>query len=180
MKHRLIVALCLLLVVLSSHAYRFRAFIPKENPTGTGVIVCPGGSYFWVDKQGEGDEVAQWFCDHGIAAFVVEYSHGGWASFTFHVYLKKRRFHGILCRRSSGDACRRAVGGNTAGTFFRGTDVSCGLDDASCHPQAFPSGTVGWFSYWGDDVSHDWHWWRHQLEYFIPPLLDHHAFINQT
>jgi esterase/lipase superfamily enzyme len=35
-------------------------------------------------------------------------------------------------------------------------------------------------SYWGDDVSHDWHWWRHQLEYYIPSLLDHHAFINQT
>jgi len=101
MKHRLIVALCLLLVGFSSYAYRFRAFIPKENPTGTGVIVCPGGSYFWLDKQGEGDEVAQWLCDNGIAAFVVEYSHGGWASFTFHVYLKKRRFpegFNDLCR----------------------------------------------------------------------------------
>ena len=101
MKHRFIVALCLLLVGLSSYAYQFRAFIPKENPTGTGVIVCPGGSYFWLDKQGEGDEVAQWLCDNGIAAFVVEYSHGGWASFIFHVYLKKRRFpegFNDLCR----------------------------------------------------------------------------------
>ena len=101
MKHRFIVTLCLLLVGLSSYAYRFRAFIPKENPTGTGVIVCPGGSYFWLDKQGEGDEVAQWLCDNGITAFVVEYSHGGWTSFTFHVYLKKRRFpegFNDLCR----------------------------------------------------------------------------------
>ena len=101
MKHRFIVTLCLLLVGLSSYAYRFRAFIPKENPTGIGVIVCPGGSYFWLDKKGEGDEVAQWLCDNGIAAFVVEYSHGGWASFTFHVYLKKRRFpegFNDLCR----------------------------------------------------------------------------------
>ena len=60
MKHRFIVALIILLVGISSYAYRFRAFIPQENPTGTGVIVCPGGSYFWLDKQGEGDEVAQW------------------------------------------------------------------------------------------------------------------------
>ena len=65
-----------LLVCISSYAYRFRAFIPKENPTGTGVIVCPGGSYFWMDKQGGGDEVAKWLCENGIAAFVVEYSLG--------------------------------------------------------------------------------------------------------
>ena len=54
MKYRFIVALIFLLVGISSYAYRFRAFIPQENPTGTGVIVCPGGSYFWLDKQGEG------------------------------------------------------------------------------------------------------------------------------
>ena len=60
MKHRFIVTLCLLLVGLSSYAYRFRAFIPKENPTGTGVIVCPGGSYFWLDKQGEGASLPLW------------------------------------------------------------------------------------------------------------------------
>ena len=101
MKYRYIVTLCLLLSGLFSYAYQFRAYIPQENPTGTGVIVCPGGSYFWLDKQGEGDEVAQWLCDNGIAAFVVEYSHGGWASFTFHVYLKSRRFpegFNDLCR----------------------------------------------------------------------------------
>lgn len=33
--------------------------------------------------------------------------------------------------------------------------------------------------YWGDDVSHDWIWWRHQLEYYIPNILDNHAFITE-
>ena len=92
MKYRFLVVLSLLLVCLSSYAYRFRAYIPQENPTGTGVIVCPGGSYFWLDKQGEGDEVAQWLCDNGIAAFVLEYSHGGWGAFTFHVRTPGRSF----------------------------------------------------------------------------------------
>ena len=29
--------------------------------------------------------------------------------------------------------------------------------------------------FWGSDVSHDWVWWRHQIEYFIPALLRHHT-----
>jgi esterase/lipase superfamily enzyme len=33
--------------------------------------------------------------------------------------------------------------------------------------------------YWGYDVSHDWQWWKHQLEYFIPHLLDQHSFITE-
>lgn len=48
-------------------------FIPEENPMGVGVIVCPGGSYFWHDYKTEGEGVAQWLCDSGIAAFVLTY-----------------------------------------------------------------------------------------------------------
>jgi esterase/lipase superfamily enzyme len=29
-----------------------------------------------------------------------------------------------------------------------------------------------WVDYWGWDVSHDWPWWRRQLAYFLPYLLD--------
>ena len=81
-----------LLVSLSVKAYKLTAYIPQENPTGTGVIVCPGGSYCWLDKQGEGHDVAQWLRDNGIAAFVLEYSHAGWASFAFHVHMASRSF----------------------------------------------------------------------------------------
>ena len=73
-------------------AYKLTAYIPQENPTGTGVIVCPGGSYCWLDKKGEGENVARWLCDNGIAAFVLEYSHAGWASFAFHVHTPGRMF----------------------------------------------------------------------------------------
>ena len=76
----------------SVHASRLTAYIPDKNPTGTAVIVCPGGSYFWIDKDIEGKQVAQWLRDNGIAAFVLEYSHGGWASFAFHVRFKEPSF----------------------------------------------------------------------------------------
>ena len=33
---------------------------------------------------------------------------------------------------------------------------------------------------WGEDVSHDWIWWRHQLEYFISRLLEHLAYVSET
>jgi len=68
------------------------AYIPAENPTRTAVIVCPGGSYFWLDKETEGKRVAQWLRDHQIAAFVLEYSHAGWAAFAYHVRTKGRSF----------------------------------------------------------------------------------------
>ena len=73
-------------------AYKLTAYVPTENPTGTGVIVCPGGSYFWLDKKTEGHGVARWLCDNGIAAFVLEYSHGGWGAFAFHMRTGGRIF----------------------------------------------------------------------------------------
>ncbi|MBO6143859.1 MAG: alpha/beta hydrolase [Prevotella sp.] len=39
----------------------------------TGVIVCPGGSYFWHDMETEGHEVARWLNSNGISAFVLKY-----------------------------------------------------------------------------------------------------------
>lgn len=41
------------------------------------VIVCPGGSYFWLDEQTEGADVASWLCENGIAAFVLRYRTAG-------------------------------------------------------------------------------------------------------
>lgn len=32
-------------------------------------------------------------------------------------------------------------------------------------------GIHAWFDYWGYDVSHDWYWWKKQLEYFLPYFL---------
>lgn len=59
------------------------AFRP-EHPVGISVIVCPGGSYFWLDKQNEGLEVGKWLQSRGITAFVLNYRTAGFTSFFWH------------------------------------------------------------------------------------------------
>ena len=101
---RLLFIILLSLFFVDATAYKLTPLIPRENATGVGVIVCPGGSYFWHDKQNEGHQVAQWLCENGIAAFVLEYSHGGWAAFAFHVRTAGRSFpagFNDLCRAMS-------------------------------------------------------------------------------
>lgn len=54
------------------------------------IIVCPGGSYFWLDKKTEGIGVAEWLQSNGISAFVLEYRVGGVAGFITHYRLMAR------------------------------------------------------------------------------------------
>ena len=54
------------------------AFRP-EKPNGISVIVCPGGSYHWLDREVEGFQVGEWLSDHGITAFVLTYRTAGYA-----------------------------------------------------------------------------------------------------
>jgi acetyl esterase/lipase len=46
------------------------------NPTGTAVVICPGGGYANLAVDWEGTLVAQWFNRHHVAAFVLQYRHG--------------------------------------------------------------------------------------------------------
>ena len=41
--------------------------------TGMAIVVCPGGSYSWLDMKTEGIGVAQWLQSQGINAFVLKY-----------------------------------------------------------------------------------------------------------
>jgi hypothetical protein len=50
------------------------AFLPaRVNAIGVAVIIAPGGSFRGVTIGMEGDSVASWFQQHGIAAFVLKY-----------------------------------------------------------------------------------------------------------
>ena len=52
-------------------------FLPTRNQAnGTGVIVCPGGSYTALAANHEGRQVANWLNSLGIAAFVLKYRLG--------------------------------------------------------------------------------------------------------
>lgn len=57
-----------------------------EQPIAT-VVVCPGGSYSWLDYKVEGVEVAQWLQAHGISAYVLRYRVQGWWAWATHYRL---------------------------------------------------------------------------------------------
>ena len=59
-------------------------FLADNNTDGTAVIVCPGGSYFWLDEVNEGDDVARWLNANGISAFVLRYRVAGIREFIWH------------------------------------------------------------------------------------------------
>lgn len=46
---------------------------PKDKATGAAVMICPGGGYSILAAEHEGSDLAQWFNERGIAAFVLKY-----------------------------------------------------------------------------------------------------------
>jgi acetyl esterase/lipase len=48
-------------------------FLPATNPTGTAVIIAPGGGFHALSINSEGNDVAKWLNEKGIAAFVLRY-----------------------------------------------------------------------------------------------------------
>ena len=60
--------------VAGVHHPSITVFLPSK-PAGTGAaaIVLPGGAHQYLSIENEGDAVAQWLSEHGIAAFVLKY-----------------------------------------------------------------------------------------------------------
>lgn len=58
-------------------------YIVEGSTNNMAVIVCPGGSYFWLDVETEGDGVAKWLQQNGISAFVLKYRTGLATDFVF-------------------------------------------------------------------------------------------------
>ncbi len=83
--------------VRSGEDVQLYAFVP-EHPSGISVIVCPGGSYHWLDEEGEGLEVGDWLCRQGITAFVLFYRTAGAAEFAWHtrILLRGRRYPDMI------------------------------------------------------------------------------------
>jgi acetyl esterase/lipase len=51
---------------------------PKDKATGAAVVICPGGGYVTLAADHEGKQVAEWFNNLGIAAFVLRYRVNTW------------------------------------------------------------------------------------------------------
>jgi acetyl esterase/lipase len=45
----------------------------KENDTGTAVLICPGGGYWNLYWELEGEEVAAWLNAHGVTGILLKY-----------------------------------------------------------------------------------------------------------
>src|SRR5579883_1811593 len=53
---------------------QIQVYLPaRSRATGTSLLIFPGGSYAGLTFEYEGTQQAQFFVDHGIAAFVVKY-----------------------------------------------------------------------------------------------------------
>lgn len=59
-------------------------YLPATGGKHVAVIICPGGSYHWLDRQAEGIDVAHWLQSQGIAAFVLSYRTVGIIPFITH------------------------------------------------------------------------------------------------
>ncbi len=50
------------------------AYLPAKNKaTGAAVMICPGGGYGILAASHEGSDIARWFNEMGVAAFVLKY-----------------------------------------------------------------------------------------------------------
>lgn len=151
MKRLLLISILSSLSVLGAVALRLKAFLPTAvsgQPT-TAIIVCPGGSYFWLAGGVEGDSVARSLARQGIAAYVLRYRTGGFVSFiTRSRYLFPGHHHPMplvdvqqairLVRRQG--YSRVGVMGFSAGGHLALTAATFGTDSlrpdfvAACYP----------------------------------------------
>ncbi len=46
---------------------------PEDKASGAAVIICPGGGYRILAIDHEGYDLAEWFNEQGITAFVLKY-----------------------------------------------------------------------------------------------------------
>lgn len=66
--------LCLPLISVAGKVPSITPYVAaSEKNTGAAIIVCPGGSYSWLDHETEGHMVARWLQDNGITAYVLKY-----------------------------------------------------------------------------------------------------------
>ncbi len=72
------------MLTTGASAISLKSFVPEDPKTDMAVIVCPGGSYFWLDAETEGDSVARSLRENGIAAYVLRYRTGGIVPFVTH------------------------------------------------------------------------------------------------
>lgn len=68
----------------SLHAQKLTPYLAQSEQPTPAIIICPGGSYSWLDMKAEGIDVAEWLQSEGISAFILKYPVQGVTSFWSH------------------------------------------------------------------------------------------------
>ncbi len=84
MTRRLYLSAIALAACICAAAQEVVTFLPEPGKAnGAAVVVCPGGSYYWLSKTVEGTEVGHALAEEGFAAFVLYYRTAGVPYFLF-------------------------------------------------------------------------------------------------
>jgi acetyl esterase/lipase len=112
-------------------------FLPVgANPTKTGVVVAPGGSYTHLAMEKEGFAFARWLNERGVAAFVLQYRLGPKYHFPVELEDAQRAIRMVRAHAAEWGVAADHVGmwGSSAGGHLAataGTKFDWGKQDAS-------------------------------------------------
>lgn len=84
MRRLLLVSAVLICCTHGIDAQRLTPYLAEGEAPTPAIIICPGGSYSWLDLKTEGEDVARWLQQQGITAFVLEYPVQGFHAFWSH------------------------------------------------------------------------------------------------
>jgi acetyl esterase/lipase len=100
-------------------------YLPAQNPTHTGIIICPGGGYQMLAVQKEGTDVAHWLNARGVAAFVLQYRYGPANHFPIPLLDAQRAIRTVRAAASQEgiDPTHIGIWGFSAGGHLNGGDT---------------------------------------------------------
>ncbi|MEE3375999.1 MAG: alpha/beta hydrolase [Candidatus Cryptobacteroides sp.] len=81
-----------------SRQVTLKEYLPEGEPRAA-IIVCPGGSYHWLDSGNEATLVAEWLASEGYAAYVLRYRTAGKVEFIskYRSVLRGHRHPDMIC-----------------------------------------------------------------------------------
>jgi len=122
-------------------------YLPEKDKTnGAAIVICPGGGYGFLAMDHEGDQIAKWLNNNGIAGIVVKYRLGPKYHHPTQLHDAQRalRFTRSHAKKWGIDPTRVGILGfsagghlaSTAGTHYdRGqADSKDPIDQLSCRP----------------------------------------------
>ena len=81
-----------------SRQVTMKAYLPEGEPRAA-IIVCPGGSYHWLNNADEASMAAEWLVQEGYAAYVLRYRTAGKVEFVakYRSVLRGHRHPDMIC-----------------------------------------------------------------------------------